>query len=61
MINDEIRTLIINKADAGKVKKAAQRYGMKTLRHDAIEKVLMGITSVDEMVRAINVEENEEE
>lgn len=60
MINDEIRTLIINKSDSGKVKKVAQKYGMKTLRQDAIEKVLMGITSVDEMVRAINVEENEE-
>lgn len=60
MINDEIRTLIINKSDSGKLKKVAQKYGMKTLRQDAIEKVLMGITSVDEMVRAINVEENEE-
>lgn len=60
MINDEIRTLIINKADSGKLKKVAQKYGMKTLRQDAIEKVLMGITSIDEMVRAINVEENEE-
>lgn len=61
MINDEIRTLIINKADSGKVKKMAQKHGMKTLRQDAIEKVFMGITSIDEMVRAINVEESEPE
>jgi general secretion pathway protein E len=61
LINDDIRTLIINKADAGKVKKMAQSHGMKTLRQDAVEKVLMGITSIDEMVRAINVEEDESE
>ncbi len=61
MLNDDIRTLILNKADSGAVKKVAQSHGMITLRQDAIEKVLMGITSIEEMVRAINSEENEDE
>ena len=60
MLNDEIRSLVLNKADSGAVKKVAQQHGMTTLRQDAIEKVLMGITSIEEMVRAINSEEDEE-
>lgn len=61
MINDEIRSLILNKSDSGKVKRAAMASGMTTLRQDAIEKVLMGITSIEEMVRAINVEEKHDD
>jgi general secretion pathway protein E len=32
---------------------------MKTLRQDALEKVFKGITSVQEMVRAINEEDED--
>ncbi|MFG1499342.1 ATPase, T2SS/T4P/T4SS family [Halobacteriovorax sp. XZX-3] len=60
MINDEIRSLIINSAPSGQIKKVAQKYGMKTLRDDAIEKVIMGITSIAEMNRAINIEGEDE-
>lgn len=57
MINDEIRALIIQKADAATIKKAAVRSGMRTLRGDALDKIFEGVTSVDEIVRAINAEE----
>jgi general secretion pathway protein E len=57
LINDEIRALIIQKADAATIKRAAVRAGMKTLRQDALTKVFDGITSVEEIVRAINSEE----
>jgi general secretion pathway protein E len=60
VITDEIRPLILKKADAATVKREAVKAGMKTLRHDALEKVIRGITSVEEVVRAIN-EENEEQ
>lgn len=59
MINDEIRALIIQKTDAATIKKAAIRNGMKTLRGDALDKIFEGITSVDEVMRAINAEETE--
>src|SRR5690606_1199422 len=61
MINDDIRQLIIQKADASTIKKAAKRHGMTFLADDAIEKVLKGITSIDENMRAIiyGVEEDE--
>jgi general secretion pathway protein E len=58
LINDEIRALIIQKVDAATIKKAAVRAGMRTLRGDALDKIFEGITSVDEIARAINAEES---
>lgn len=57
LINDEIRALIIQKTDAATIKKAAVRSGMRTLRQDALDKIFEGTTSVDEIIRAINAEE----
>mgnify|MGYP000533350580 CR=1 FL=1 len=59
MINDEIRTLIIQKADAATIKRAAVKSGMRTLRGDALDKIFEGITSVEEIIRAVNEEETE--
>lgn len=59
IITDDIRPLILKKADANSVKKMAMKNGMKSLRQDALEKVFKGITSVEEMVRAINEEDEE--
>jgi general secretion pathway protein E len=58
IINDEIRALIIQKVDAATIKKAAVRSGMRTLRGDALDKIFEGITSVEEILRAINAEES---
>jgi len=60
LISDQVRSLILEKADSNTVKKQAQTEGMRTLRQDAVRKVFMGITSIDEIVRAINDEEFEE-
>ncbi len=57
LITDEIKSLIIQKADAGSLKKMAISQGMATLRISALEKVYKGITSIEEVVRAINIEE----
>ena len=59
LINDEIRALIIQKTDAATIKKAAVRAGMRTLRGDALDKIYEGVTSVEEIMRAINAEETE--
>ena len=60
LIDDEIRSLILKKADSNAIKKAATAKGMVTLRQDALSKVFQGITSVDEIVRAVNAEEGED-
>ncbi|MBY0416276.1 MAG: Flp pilus assembly complex ATPase component TadA, partial [Bdellovibrionales bacterium] len=59
IITDEIRPLILKKSDANTVKKVAMKHGMKSLRQDALEKVFKGITSVEEMTRAINEEDED--
>ncbi len=61
VLTDEIRALVLKKADASMVKKVAMKAGMKSLRQDALDKVFQGITSTEEMIRAINEEESTEE
>lgn len=57
VVTDEIRAMIIKQVDSSTMKKQAIKQGMKSLRQDAIEKVYQGLTSIDEMLRAINIEE----
>lgn len=52
-INDEIRKLIMEGADADLIKKTAVKHGMTTMFDDAREKVLNGVTTVDEMLRVV--------
>ncbi|MCM0605384.1 MAG: type II secretion system ATPase GspE [Xanthomonadaceae bacterium] len=57
MLDDTVRALIVKRSDAGQIKKAAVAAGMITLREDGIAKVLTGITSIDELMRATHTEE----
>ncbi len=57
VVTDEIKELIQRKADAGAVKKQAVAEGMVTLRQSALDKFYRGITSMDEILRVINEEE----
>lgn len=56
IVDDNIRTLIVRNSDAGTIKKAATQGGMITLREDGIRKVLLGHTTVDELMRATHAE-----
>lgn len=49
--DDEIKDLITKKVSADTIRDAAVRAGMKTLRDDALEKVIAGVTSVSELLR----------
>ena len=55
-IDDEVRQLIMKNADAATIKALAVKKGMTTLRQDGADKVLKGITSVDEVVRVTQKE-----
>ncbi len=59
-VTDELKPLILQKADAGSVKKLGMKQGMRTLRQDAVDKIFRGLTSVDEVIRAIQEEEEDE-
>ena len=49
--NDRIRALANERQPTNVIKQAAIEAGMKTLRHDGWDKVLQGITSMDEVLR----------
>jgi type IV pilus assembly protein PilB len=50
-VNDEIRALISAKAEVSKLKAAAVRNGMLTLRESVVRKLFQGVTTVEEVVR----------
>jgi general secretion pathway protein E len=51
VITDDIRPLILQRADSNALKAAAMRaYDFQTLRQDGLRKVLSGITSVEEVM-----------
>ncbi len=52
LIDDDIRTQITQSVDAKTLKRAAVSKGMHTLRIDGARKVLLGITSIAEVLRA---------
>ncbi|MEE8525280.1 MAG: GspE/PulE family protein [Thermoanaerobaculia bacterium] len=50
-IDDKVKELIIDGADAQLIKREAVRSGMKTLRQSALRKLADGITTFEEIVR----------
>ena len=56
IVDDKVRTLIVKNADSGTIKKAAIEAGMISLREDGVAKVLKGLTTVDELMRATHAE-----
>jgi type IV pilus assembly protein PilB len=51
-LKDEIKEMILEGASADELKKTALRLGMKTLRMSGLAKVKIGITSIEEVMRA---------
>ena len=51
LMNDEVRADVMKGSDASTLRKVAQKHGMKSLRDDAAQKVLMGQTTIEEVLR----------
>jgi type II secretory ATPase GspE/PulE/Tfp pilus assembly ATPase PilB-like protein len=51
-----IRKLISDKADSDIISQAAQKEGMKSMLEDGIEKVVQGMTTIEEVIRVTKVE-----
>jgi type II secretory ATPase GspE/PulE/Tfp pilus assembly ATPase PilB-like protein len=61
-VTDEIRPLIIAHASAAEIKsRALEDSNMKTLREDGWDKVLNGVTTIDEILRVTEDNDYEEE
>jgi type II secretory ATPase GspE/PulE/Tfp pilus assembly ATPase PilB-like protein len=56
VINDSIRELILKKAPAHSIRQEALESGMVTLKQDAMQKILEGITTMEEALRVIYAE-----
>jgi general secretion pathway protein E len=52
VVDDDVGGLILQNADAGSIKKAAMNAGMDTLRDDGARKVMAGLTTVEEVLKA---------
>ncbi len=52
-ITDKIRDLVLARSSSYALKEAAVEAGMKTLRDDAMEKILLGMTTLEESLRVI--------
>lgn len=50
-IDNEMQRLIVQTSESNVLREAARRKGMKTLREDGCEKVLAGVTTLDEVLR----------
>lgn len=50
-VTDEIRDMILSRAQSKDIKKKAQANGMLTLRRSGLTKIMNGITSVEEVLR----------
>jgi type IV pilus assembly protein PilB len=53
VFTDEVRDRILESAPAHTLRNIAMANGMKSLQMDAVQKILMGVTSVDEVLRVI--------
>jgi type II secretory ATPase GspE/PulE/Tfp pilus assembly ATPase PilB-like protein len=60
LVDDHIRPLIISRASASEIKQVAKRRGLKSLREDGWEKVLDGITTIEEILRVSEEDTGEE-
>jgi general secretion pathway protein E len=56
LVDDEIRALVAQNVDSKTIKRQATQKGMHTLRTDGARKVLQGVTSVAEVLRATEEE-----
>lgn len=52
LVDDAVGSLVLKSADAQAIKRAAGEQGMDTLRDDGARKVLLGLTSVEEVLAA---------
>lgn len=53
-INEEVRQMIMKRANSGEIKEAALRGGMVPMMHDGFEKAAAGITTLEEVLRVFH-------
>lgn len=57
LMNDTLREMVMQKASSQKIKRKAVEMGMRTLRQDGWQKILKGLTTIEEVLRVTQEEE----
>jgi type IV pilus assembly protein PilB len=53
-MSEEIERLVVERASSEEIKRSSRRDGMITLREDGLEKIRLGITSIEEVLRVVS-------
>ena len=53
IVSEAVRRLTVERKSSDEISRVAEAEGMKSLRQDGIDKVLQGMTSVEEIARVI--------
>ena len=61
ILNEALRPLILNRAPASTIAQKAMEDGMRTLRTDGWNKVKLGLTTIEEVLRVTQIEEHLDE
>ncbi|MBN2119636.1 MAG: Flp pilus assembly complex ATPase component TadA [Candidatus Omnitrophica bacterium] len=56
VINDDIQELILKRASATQIKKKAKEFGFRTLWESGLQKIKLGLTTYEEVLRVTEVE-----
>jgi general secretion pathway protein E len=56
VVDEEVRRLVLKRGDAGQIRDAARKNGMKTLLEDGLDKVRSGLTTLGEVLRVTQEE-----
>lgn len=57
IVTESIRSLIMKREDSGTIKKAAVMAGMETMRDHGIQKVISGVTTIEEVISNTQLDE----
>jgi len=55
--DEDVRTMIRSDARPDQIRSLVRAKGMRTMREDALDKVRAGVTTIEEMLRVVPVEE----
>jgi type II secretion system protein E len=58
LLNEQLRPLILNRSSSTTIAQKAMEQGMRTLRDDGWNKVKLGITTIEEVLRVTQIEEH---
>jgi general secretion pathway protein E len=59
VMSDPLRRLVLKHADAGELQGTAQREGMDTMYEDGLRKAVVGVTTIEEVLRVTTQQEQE--